>query len=232
MSMFKRTLCAASAAIVLGLSATVAQAQPATYAYSAAITLGTPAGTSGAVNGTTNKKLPIGIKNLSCLPATKDQLSFTLKFDAGKPASGPSDDPVQSTLQNVYLIFSKDSGLFATVYRESTSGSPLTGLALNVKTATAIGASATTTTTDLNYYKTKPYYKSTNLLGGVQTEVFVGGPLPFEAFESGIWSATLIIAPETVVDFDDPSTWSAWDTGPFLLRKPWKGTDTNLDECL
>ena len=32
------------------------------------------------------------------------------------------------------------------------------------------------------------------------------------------------IIAEPPVNFDAPATWSAWDTVPFMLRKPWTGT--------
>ncbi|MNT87513.1 hypothetical protein D3C72_2279340 [compost metagenome] len=48
--------------------------------------------------------------------------------------------------------------------------------------------------------------------------------------DSGVWLITAIIAPASTVNFDDPRTWSAWDTLPFMLRKPWKGLINNSCE--
>jgi hypothetical protein len=68
-------------------------------------------------------------------------------------------------------------------------------------------------------------------LGYAQTETILGGNIPLEGLSSGLWLVTAIIGGSsitgttaTAVNFDDPSTWDAWDSKPFMLGKPWKGT--------
>lgn len=228
MSMFKRTLCAASAALVLGLTATVAQAQTTTtYAYSASITLGSPAGSS--TTGTPAKNKPVGIKALPCGSGT-DALTFTLKYDAGKLLATP-DDVVQSdSRKDVYVIFSKDStssgatsaAMIAQLFR---SGTGLAGQTVQVGPLTAIGASTSTiVASELNANKSKTYYSKLTVASGAQTEVIFGGQISLEGLTSGVWVATVIIADSATVNFDDLNTWAAWDAVPFLLGKPWTGT--------
>ena len=72
--------------------------------------------------------------------------------------------------------------------------------------------------------RTDAYAAANNNLGYAQTEVIFGGNIGLEGLSAGLWLLTAIIADSATVNFDDPSTWDAWDSKPFMLGKPWKGT--------
>lgn len=206
MSLFRRSLACGLTALAAAY-APAALSQVTTYAYSVALTVTVPKG-SAAEASSKNKTLPAGIKFSPCDATALDQLAFTLKYDAGKPAVGTT----ASTLQNVYVIFNRDGGLFFPLVRNPlmTAGAifkvyPASGNIQPLDTYTAVGDN----------------------LGGAQTEVILGGNLTVHGLDSGVWLITAIIAPPSTVNFDDPRTWSAWDTVPFMLRKPWKGIITN-----
>ena len=191
------------------------QTTPVPYKYSVTLGITTPKA-SAADLATKDKTLPASIDFSPCDSATaKDQLAFTIKFDAGKKAE---------ELRNVYVIFSHpDTGLTAgsnpylalSVFRDK-----LTNSALFKPYATAAGIQASDT-----------YAAATTNLGYAQTETILGGNIPLEGLSSGLWLVTAIIGGSsisnttaTAVNFDDPSTWDAWDSKPFMLGKPWKGT--------
>lgn len=187
-----------------------ASAQGTTYAYSVALTVTAPKGSaSEAVSK--NKTLPAGIKFSPCDATALDQFAFTIKYDAGKPGVGTTP----STLQNVYLIFHRESGFVFPLVR-----SPLITTGAIFKVYVGPG----------NIQTTDAYIATADNLGGAQTEVVLGGNLTLHGLDAGIWMVTAIIAPAATVNFDDPRTWSAWDTVPFMLRKPWKGFTNNYCE--
>lgn len=206
MSFFRSSLACGLLALAAAFSP-AAQAQPTTYAYSVALTVTLPKG-SAAESVSKNKTLPAGIKFSPCDATALDQLAFTLKYDAGKPAVGSTP----STLQNVYVIFNRDGGLFFPLVRN-----PLMTTGAIFKVYPASG----------NIQAIDTYTAAGDNLGGAQTEVILGGNLTVHGLDSGVWLLTAIIAPASTVNFDDPRTWSAWDTVPFMLRKPWKGIVNN-----
>ncbi len=198
--------------VACGLTALAASFAPAvhaqaTYAYSVSMTVAAPKG-SAAETASKNKTLPTGIKFSTCDAAALDQFAFTLKYDAGKPTVGTA----LSTLQNVYVIFHRDAGQFFPLVRQ-----PLNTTGAFFKVYPASGSILATDT----------YTATADNLGGVQTEVILGGNLTVHGLDSGVWLITAIVAPAATVNFDDPTTWSAWDTTPFMLRKPWKGIINN-----
>ncbi|MBB6561472.1 hypothetical protein HNP48_004165 [Acidovorax soli] len=207
MPFLRRSLACGLITLAAAAFSPAASAQGTTYAYSVALTVTAPKGSaSEAVSK--NKTLPAGIKFSPCDASALDQLAFTIKYDAGKPGVGTTP----STLQNVYVIFNRDGGLFFPLVRNPlmTTGAifkvyPASGNIQAADTYTAVGDN----------------------LGGAQTEVILGGNLTVHGLDSGVWLLTAIIAPAATVNFDDPRTWSAWDTVPFMLRKPWKGIITN-----
>ena len=203
------------------------------YAYNYSVTLGitTPKGSSAEIAGK-DKTLPAGVDFSPCWAKVAeqtdaatgkktpekpnlDQLAFTIKFDAGKTAA---------EMRNVYVIFSHpDTGLTAgaepylalSVFRDK-----LTNSALFKAYPKAADIKATDT-----------YAAATTNLGYAQTETILGGNIPLEGLSPGLWLVTAIIGGSsisnttaTAVNFDDPSTWDAWDSKPFMLGKPWKGT--------
>lgn len=192
----------------------------AVYPYSVSLSVTKPKG-SAAELALKNKALPVGVNFSPCNPAipadaktntsavpNMDQLAFTIKYDAGK-----SD----SDLQNVYLIFSHpDTGL-------TKDAKPYLALVRNnLGNNIEFKAYATPAGTQ-GIQRTDTYAAANNNLGYAQTEVIFGGNIALEGLSSGLWLLTAIIADSATVNFDDPSTWSAWDTVPFMLRKPWRG---------
>ena len=202
MSFFRSFLACGLTALAAAF-APVAQAQPTTYAYSVALTLAAPKG-SASEAASKNKTLPAGIKFSPCDATALDQFAFTIKYDAGKAAVGTTP----GTLQNVYVIFHRDGSFVFPLVR-----SPLITTGAIFKVYVAPG----------NIQTTDAYTAVSDNLGGAQTEVILGGNLTLHGLDSGVWLVTAIIAPAATVNFDDPRTWSAWDTLPFMLRKPWKG---------
>ena len=207
----RHTIAAAACALTL---ATSAQAQtapaPKPYAYSVSLSITAPKGSaSDAV--AKDKSKPAGLRYTPCLADQYDQLGFTIKYDAGKLDAKTSTDQ----RQNVYLIFYQDGYFFPLVRQRLTSSQPFFAAYTSVG-----GIKKTDTYTDLD----------TNL-GGAQTEGVLGSSLVLEGLPRGLWTVTAIVAKEAGVDFDDPSTWSAWDTVPFMLGKPWLGADGHTSVC-
>lgn len=209
MSFFRCPLACGLTALAAAFSP-LAQAQPTTYAYSVALTVAAPKG-SASETASKNKTLPAGIKFSPCEATALDQFAFTIKYDAGKPSVGTTP----STLQNVYVIFHRDGGFVFPLVR-----SPLITTGAIFKVYLAPG----------NILPADAYTSTSDNLGGAQTEVILGGNLTLHGLDSGVWLVTAIIAPPATVNFDDPRTWSAWDTSPFMLRKPWKGFTNNYCE--
>lgn len=194
-----KTLAAATCVLACAGAIPALAAPPSTpppaYKYSASLSITVPKGSSAEI-ASKDKAKPAAMRYSPCTSEQLDQLAFNLKYDAGKGA----------TLQNVYLIFHKDGGFFPLVRQRLTSTS---AFFKSYAAATSIGSGDTYTAAEDN-------------LGGMQTEVILGGNLVLEGLPSGVWTITAIVAPAGA-DFDDPATWSAWDTVPFMLGKPWEG---------
>jgi hypothetical protein len=67
-----------------------------------------------------------------------------------------------------------------------------------------------------------------NLGQGAQTDPLFGGYINLESIATGTWQLVGIIANSTTVDFDDPTTWSAWDATTLMVGKPWAGTSKTV----
>ncbi|NUN60944.1 MAG: hypothetical protein HUU13_07550 [Burkholderiaceae bacterium] len=200
--------CATSIAALAFGPAALAQTA---YAYSVALTVASPTGSSAAAAAKV-KTLPLGLKFSPCEATTLDQFAFTIKFDAGK--LGTTTPATPETRQNAYLIFHKDGTAYFPLVRQ-----PLTN---------SSNAFFKAYTSPADIAKTDAYTAAANNLGGLQTEVILGGNLTVQGLDSGVWLITAIIAPEDTVNFNDPSTWSAWDTTAFMLRKPWRGPTASI----
>ena len=186
---------------------------PKPYAYSVNLSVTKPKG-SAAELALKDKSLPAGVHFSPC-NANLDQLAFTIKYDAGKTAA---------EMKHVYVIFSHpDSGTAAGAkpYLALTNfRNQLTNQAEFKAYATAAGIPEADT-----------YAAAATNLGYAQTEVILGGNIPLEGLPSGLWLVTAIIGGNgSPISFDDPSTWKAWDTVPFMVGKPWQGTAANI--CL
>lgn len=183
------------------------------YKYVTTIAAAMPAGSAGAA---LTDGQPKGVKFSPCGSATGlDQITLSLKYDAGKLTADKRD---------LYLLF----------YRPDASGNLFDPRFYPVVKRFPGGnylINARATVRDMNAAKTTDIYvPAANNLGGAITETILGGNIVLEGLQAGIWMAVSIIADSTTVDFDDPSTWLAWDVAPFVVRKPWQG-DAN-DSCL
>lgn len=186
--------------------ASLAHAQTAptapSYKYSVTLTLTVPKG-SAAEAAAKDKTKPAAMRYSPCLAGTStapnlDQLAFNLKYDAGKDST---------SMRNVYLLFYKDGTFFPLVrQRLTTTGSFF-------KSYPSVS----------NILATDTYTAAGDNLGGAQTEVILGGNLVLEGLPSGVWTVTAIVAAPNSINFDNPATWDAWDTVPFMLGKPWLG---------
>ena len=224
-------------AVALLATAFAGNSYAAGYNYSVTLGITTPKASAAELAGK-NKTLPAGIDFSPCIPAAAedvankvkaapnlDQLAFTIKYDAGKETAD---------LQNVYVIFSHpDTGLTAGAKPylvlkrdELTADVKFLGYA----NTTEMMAGNSSAIPPLEKAANAPYTSKARNLGYAQTEVILGGNIPLDALppatglSSGLWLVTAIIGDGATIDFDKPSTWSAWDSKPFMLRKPWKGT--------
>lgn len=195
-------LLASAAYMPSSYAATAVVATP--YAYSASVTITAPKGSSADVSSK-EKNLPTGVKFSPCTTTNLDQLIFTVKYDAGKTV----DD-----MQSVYIVFNKPD-------------TPSYGFYPLVRKSSLGGAAFRIYSGPEDMYSSDTYTAAANNLGGAQTEVISGGGMSMETLGSGLWMLTVIVASEKTVSFDDASTWSAWDTVPFMLRKPWMSTSKN-----
>lgn len=194
-----------AAAISLSAIAPPIHAQTTTYKYSVSVTVSEPKG-SAAEQTKAGPTKPSSTKFSPCSSlAGLDQLTFTLKYDAGKYST------TSDSRRSIYILFNKPDlatgGYAALVKNPLKSTSPFF-----VVTDTAAATN-----------KGDTYIAAADNLSVAQSEVLLGGNLRLENLPSGVWSVTAIVADSTAVNFDDPATWDAWDVATFVLGKPWVG---------
>ena len=174
----------------------------AAYGYKVSVVTSFPTGAAGKTLASTQ---PVGTKLSPCSTAKLDLITFTLTYDAGNSVA---------TLRDFYLIFyNPDLGAnpFYTITRNAFGTGPvLTPRA----TPAAITAAAAT---DI-YVKT-----ADNPGAGSLTETILGGFINLDGATTGTWQVVAIIADKATVNFDDPTTWVAWDVATVVFGKPWKG---------
>lgn len=192
---------------ILGITLPVEDSHAAAYKYAISLALSMPAGSAGA---TLTADMPKGIKISPCSSAAAlDQITIALKYDAGKVAADKRD---------VYMVFYRTDAV-------GNSFDPKFFPIVKRFPGPNFQVVARADVQDMNDNKAADIYvTAANNLGGAITETILGGNIVLEALPSGLWMALSIIADSATIDFDDPSTWLAWDAVPFLLRKPWQGT--------
>jgi hypothetical protein len=200
---WRRTaLVALCAALAMPFASGMANA--AAYTYKISVVASFPTGSNGKTLAATQ---PVNTKFTPCTAAKLDAITFTLTYDAGKI--------VGTNMQDVYLfLYNPDSpGKFYTFQRGVLGSSP-------VLTARAdVAALDTNKATDI-------YVKAAQNPGsGAITETVLGGYINLEGVTTGTWQLVAIIADSTAVGltFDDPTTWSAWDSTTVIFGKPWIG---------
>lgn len=174
-----------------------------TSSYSMKVVVSMPTGSDGATLSTT---MPSNTKISPCSTtagAKVNQVSFTVTYNAG---TVPDKD--------IYLIlFNPEHDMFLTIEKQPFPNPNIT-------------MSSYDSIEKLNDAKADCIYisKSQNT-GGSVTENLFNIILTGADGIAGTWQLIGIVADSSSVDFDDPSTWAAWDTATFMIRKPWIGTN-------
>lgn len=183
-----------------------------TTTYSMKVAVSMPTGTTGASLATTQ---PTNTKLSSCANTAVDAVTITLTYNAG----------ATNTLKEVYVFFfntnyNPNFGAANRFYaiKKGSLATPVTFAAYNVLT------SANSATNDI-------YLKASNNPGGSITDILLGSSLGLEGAPVGTWQVVGIVAANSTIDFDNPSTWSAWDVGTFIIKKPWSNGAAN-DTCV
>lgn len=195
--------------VVCGVLAFAGAASAATYSYKMAVVASLPTGSAGATSVATR---PTNTKMTPCSTAKPDAVAFTVTYDAGK---------VAADLKDVYLILynPNDAGPFYTLKKNTLVAGP------SLTARADVAALNTNKATDI-------YVATTSNLGaGSTSENVLGSSIPVDGVTSGTWQLVGIIADKASVDFDDPSTWAAWDVATVVFGKPWKGAKAGATTC-
>ncbi len=175
---------------------------PLLAAYSMKIVPSFPKGSAGEK---TPANLPANTKITPCTSASQvDAVTFTLTYDA----TGAS----KTVDRDVYLIVynPENTQRFFTIQKKGANVGP--------------GITPRLDVTELNNNRsTDIYLKIAANPGGAITEPLFGGYFPLDGLANGTWQLIGIVADSTKINFDDPSTWDAWDVATVLLGKPWAG---------
>ena len=211
-----------AASLLLAVHSATALAQtpdpePKPYtSYSAVLTITAPSGSAGA---SLKKTQPTGTKFSPCSSAESlDQLTLTIKYDAGKIAENK---------RNLYVFFyrAEAEGKKIDPASEGVENDPPFFSVTKRRSGTPYLITERYSISDLNANRdVDAYVPAADNLGGAITETVLGGNSVLEGLASGTWQAIAIVADGATVDFDDPETWLAWDVATFVLRKPWQGT--------
>lgn len=174
----------------------------AKYSMKVAVTM--PTGTSGAATFTAGTK-PTNTKFVPCDNAsTSDAVTLTLTYNAVGTLGTVDAD--------VYVLFYNAHDPATKFYMLSRGAFPSFNVTVTARAAVTNIVPAT------DIYLTaanSPVTTVTETLFGVYVSI-VGAP-------AGTWQVVGIVAPNATVNFDDPSTWKAWDVATFMVRKPWLG---------
>lgn len=181
-----------------------------TSTYSMKITATMPKTSAGGlVTGTQ----PSNTKFSPCNnTAIGDAVTITLAYNAGSTAAD---------LRDVYLFFynpsaagyNSDPRVFVVSKTNLTSGGPALDPRADIQDVSA---------------GTDAYLSAAQNLGGAKTETLFGDYILLDGAADGTWQIVGIIADSTKIDFDDPSTWEAWDVATLILGKPWTGSPYTL----
>lgn len=171
----------------------------ATSTYAMKIVPTMPKGSSGEKPAST---YPTNTKISLCNDAAKlDAVTFTLTYNAGTTAD-----------KDVYIILYNPE--VASKYYSILKPKLTTTTLVNVRASLAALTAAKAT--DI-------YLPMASNPGGAQTETLLGNFIPLDGIPTGTWQLIGIVADSTTVDFDDITTWSAWDVATIILNKPWTG---------
>ena len=177
----------------------------ATYAMK--VTPSMPKGSAGEKLATSQ---PTNTKLSPCSSSTQvDAVTFTLAYNAG---SGPD-------LLDVYMLFFNPGadGIFDPHYY------------IVSKTALSTGGLALVpryTLSEVNPATDMYLAKEANP-GSSVTETLLSSFITVDGVPAGTWQLVGIMGDRATINFDNPSTWAAWDVATVMLRKPWPGSSNS-----
>ena len=191
------------AAVLVASCIAGSPAWAADYAYKVTMTLVAPKGSAGEKVGTTR---PSSTKMSPCIDTLQDQVNITITYDAGKTALERRD---------LYVILHSPTGALLPIKKFTLGASPVI-------------RGPFTPSTLAGSVEDNIYLRSADNLGqGAQTETLFGGYISLESEETGTWQVVSILANSSTVDFEDPTTWSAWDVATLVVGRPWAGITKN-----
>lgn len=193
---------------LMGLfAASVTSSAIAAYSYKMLATITMPNGSAGASLATTQ---PSNTKFTPCTAGKLDAVTFTITYDAGKVAGTDLKD-VYVILRSPSSVFYPDGILYTLTRNALGGGISFTGRA-NAAALTSAKA------TDI-------YLKTTDNPGiGSITDTIIASFISVDGVATGTWQLIGIIADSATVDFDNPSTWAAWDIATVVFSQPWTGS--------
>ncbi len=186
------------------------QLSAVTTSYSMKVAVTMPKGSAGEMLGTT---FPSNTKMTPCSDTSKvDSVTVTLTYNAGKPADkdiyvfffNPNADGISSP--KFYMIKKRTASIEITPRNNAGDIDKLNDIYLTRDKNTGDAITET-------------------ILGGSVILDFSGSGIP-----SGTWQGMGIVADSAKIDFDDPATWTAWDVGTLIVRKPWPGSKNTVCE--
>ncbi len=188
----------------------------ATTAYSMKVVVAMPKGSEG---GTLAATMPSNTKISPCGATGKvNSVSVTVTYNA-TGIFGAADKDIFIILFNPnypekkFIAFGKqtfpDILLVTTPYPDAES----------------LTAAANAGTSECIYLS-----RSSNSVGSI-TETILNVMLTGAVGVAGTWQIIGIVADYAKVDFDDPTTWAAWDVGTFMVKKPWLGSPDRNNDC-
>lgn len=176
--------------------------------YAMKVTASLPTGSAG---GKLLSTQPVSTKLSPCNnSALVDAISFLLEYNAG---SG-------TDLLDVYVFFfnpNADGVNTSKYYFASKASIASGGLALVARNKLS----------DLNP-ATDIYHAKENNTGASIKESLLSAYITVDGVPSGTWQLVGIVGDRSTIDFDNPSTWSAWDVATVVLRKPWPGSSNTV----
>ncbi len=187
----------------------------AATAYSMKVVVTMPKGSQGEKPGTT---MPSNTKISPCATsgsAIVNSVSITITYNATGTLKVADKDIFiilfnPNNIDNKFIAFGRQT--FPSLLLVTTSYTDVTAL----------------TGDAFNNVPECIYLSRSNNSGGSITETILNVVLTGALGVAGTWQVIGIVADYATVDFDDPTTWSAWDVGTFMVRKPWLG-DRNFN---
>lgn len=169
------------------------------YAYKVTMTIVAPKGSAGEKLATNQ---PSSTKTTPCSDMLPDQVTVTLTYDAGKTILEKRD---------LFIILNSPTGTLYPVKKFTLGASPAIRGPYTASTLTGSVAD-------------NIYLRATDNLGqGVQAETLFGGYISLRSIATGTWQVVAILASASTVDFEDPTTWAAWDSTTLIVGRPWAG---------